>query len=417
MQGVTVLGSTGSIGINTLDVLAGNADRYHVVALTANQQSERLFEQCRRFKPEFAVMMDDAAALSLRDRVRRAGLATEVLAGIEGLKAVTRLSQVETVVAAIVGAAGLPSTLEAVKAGKRVLIANKEPLVMVGDLIMDQARLSGAKLIPVDSEHNAIFQCMPAGFAIPGKLPTVADDVLQHLGVRRILLTGSGGPFRATPIEDLARVTPDQACAHPTWSMGRKISVDSATMMNKGLELIEACRLFSTTPDHIQIVVHPQSVIHSMVEYVDGSVLGQLGVPDMRTPITHALAWPERMQSGVESLDLLAIGRLDFEAPNPGHFPCLRLAEGAARRGGTAPALLNAANEVAVARFLAGGLSFTGIAEVIEQVLSDVAIEAAETLDVVLAADARARDLAVRHIDRRQAGKAPATVSVTGRPV
>ncbi len=397
MQGVTVLGSTGSIGVNTLNVLARHRTRYRVVALTAHTQVERLFEQCRRFVPQKAVMMDARAAKALRQRVQSAGLEIEVLAGLEGLTAAASLPEVDTVMAAIVGAAGLLPTLEAVRAGKRVLLANKEPLVMVGDLIMHEARKSGAVLLPIDSEHNAVFQCMPCGFSIrPPQTGNGSDPAAEwrRLGVRRILLTGSGGPLRTTPLKDLSAVTPEQACTHPNWNMGRKISVDSATMMNKGLELIEACRLFHTTADKVEVVIHPQSVIHSMVEYVDGSVLAQLSNPDMRTPIAHALAWPGRMESGVKSLDIFAIARLDFEAPDMARFPCLRLAEQAAVSGGTNPAILNAANEEAVGAFLDKRLAFSGIPAVIEETLSAVNADPVSTLEAVLAADRQAREVA-----------------------
>ena len=387
-KGVTILGATGSIGVSTLDVLARHPQRYRVVALTANTQAERLFEQCQRFHPEKAVMRDVAAAARLAEMIRRAGLRTEVLAGPEALEKVARDAGSDIVMAAIVGAAGLLPVLEAVRAGKRVLLANKEPMVMSGAVLMHEALQSGAEILPIDSEHNAIFQCMPSGYRT-GEKPA---------GVRRILLTCSGGPFLGTPVAALAHVTPEQACAHPRWAMGRKISVDSATLMNKGLELIEACRLFDVTPDQVQIVIHPQSVIHSMVEYTDGSVLAQLGNPDMRTPIAHALAWPERIESGVRQLDLCDIARLDFEAPDHGRFPCLALAEAAARTGGTAPAILNAANEVAVNAFLEHGLRFTQIAAVIEHALASVPVSADIGLAAALDADRRARECAEQYI-------------------
>ncbi len=386
--GVTILGSTGSIGVNTLDVLTRHPDRYRILALTANTQVERLFEQCRRFLPQKAVMLDMNAAVRLREKIRNAGLPVEVLSGSEGLISVATHPRADIVVAAIVGAAGLLPTLSAVRTGKRVLLANKEPLVMSGRLFMDEARASGAELLPVDSEHNAIFQCLPAGYSA-GVAPA---------GVRRIFLTCSGGPFRTTAAEALVSVTPEQACAHPKWVMGRKISVDSATLMNKGLELIEACWLFGMTPDQIEIVIHPQSVIHSLVEYVDGSVLAQLGNPDMRTPIAHALAWPERIESGVKSLNLFELARLDFESPDLGRFPCLRLAYEAARVGGTAPAILNAANEVAVQAFLERHIGFTDIPRVIEHALSRVPANPDVRLETVLADDARAREAAGRFI-------------------
>jgi 1-deoxy-D-xylulose-5-phosphate reductoisomerase len=383
MIGLAVLGSTGSIGVSTLDVAMRHADRFRVVALSAHRNAERMAEQCRQVRPEYAVMVDPAAAAELRERLKDMPAPPEVLEGAEALKTIATLDQVGYVMAAIVGAAGLESTLAATRAGKRVLLANKEALVVAGDIVMRAAADSGALLMPIDSEHNAIFQCMP---------PRLADG-LDAVGVERILLTASGGPFREASPELLAAVTPDQACAHPNWQMGRKISVDSATMMNKGLEIIEACWLFNTSPDKIQVVVHPQSVIHSMVQYTDGSVLAQLGNPDMRTPIAHAMAWPERMDAGVPSLDLFAIARLDFEPPSPGRFPCLDLAYRAAAEGGTSPVVLNAANEVAVAAFLDERLAFTQIAALVEQTMDQLPAEpvAADGLEQVLAVDARAR--------------------------
>ncbi|MBI3545242.1 MAG: 1-deoxy-D-xylulose-5-phosphate reductoisomerase [Gammaproteobacteria bacterium] len=393
VRGVTILGSTGSIGINALDVLARHPTRYRVMALTAHTQVERLFEQCQQFLPLKAVMLDARAALQLKEKIQKAGLAVEVLSGTEGLNTVATHPRTHIVVAAIVGAAGLLPTLSAVRSGKRVLLANKEPLVMAGPLFIDEARRSGAELLPVDSEHNAIFQCMPASYRA-GSVPT---------SVRRIILTCSGGPFRNTPSDELTAVTTEQACAHPNWVMGRKISVDSATLMNKGLELIEACWLFGVTPEQVEIVIHPQSVIHSMVEYVDGSVLAQLGNPDMRTPIAHALAWPERIEAGVKNLNLMEIKRLDFEAPDLERFPCLRLAYAAARAGGTMPAILNAANEVAVQAFLDHRIGFTEIAPVIEHTLASLPANQDIELGAVLGDDARARDVASRFIASRTA--------------
>ena len=383
--GVTILGSTGSIGLNTIDVVL----RHRVTALTANSQVDRLFEQCRQIRPLKAVMADEAAGKLLKQKMEATGLATEVRWGTPALEEVTASPETDIVMAAIVGAAGLLPTLSAVRAGKRVLLANKEPLVMAGDLFISEARRSGAELLPIDSEHNAIFQCMPAGYAT-GR---------NHEAVRRILLTCSGGPFRTARAADLAHVTPEQACAHPNWVMGRKISVDSATLMNKGLELIEACRLFGVTPERVQILIHPQSVIHSMVEYTDGSVLAQLGNPDMRTPIAHALAWPGRIDSGVKSLDLFEIGRLDFEKPDINRFPCLRLAHEAAYTGGTAPAILNAANEIAVTAFLDRRIAFTDIPRVIERTLYELPASNDPDLEVVLAADSRARAAASHIVD------------------
>ncbi len=392
MQGVTILGSTGSIGVNTLDVISRHPDNFKVVALSANSQVERLFSQCQQFRPTYAVMADEAAATQLADRIKQADLPIEVLAGIDGLVQVSQLDNVDQVMAAIVGAAGLLPTLAAAKAGKRVLLANKEALVMSGRLFMEAVKQNQAELLPIDSEHNAIFQCMPTSF----------DNGLDSVGVRRILLTGSGGPFRTTAMDKLANVTPQQACAHPNWDMGRKISVDSATMMNKGLELIEACWLFNTSPDHVEIMLHPQSVIHSMVEYVDGSVLAQLGQPDMRTPIAHAMAWPKRIDSGVERLNLIDVARLEFEKPDLQRFPCLRLAEQAARAGGTTPAILNAANEIAVSEFLDNKIRFTDIAPLVEDVMTQIPTMAANDLDTILQADQTAREHARRWIDRQQ---------------
>lgn len=380
---VTVLGATGSIGLSTLDVLARHAERYEVFALTAFSRVDELAGLCRRHRPRLAVVADARAAASLQQRLRDAGLNTEVLYGEQALCEVASAAEVDVVMAAIVGAAGLRPTLAAVQAGKRVLLANKEALVMSGALFMQAVRRHAATLLPIDSEHNAIFQCLPE-----------RAGSLEQLGVRRILLTASGGPFREFTLEQMASVTPAQACAHPNWSMGQKISVDSASMMNKGLELIEACWLFDVPPARVEVVVHPQSVIHSMVDYLDGSVLAQLGNPDMRTPIAHALAWPERIDAGVSALDLFRIARLDFQAPDEQRFPCLRLARQAAEQGGTAPALLNAANEVAVAAFLAGRIGFTAIAALIEEVLQREPVAAADDLQQVFAADARARELA-----------------------
>ena len=393
-RGVTLLGSTGSIGVSTLDVLARHPDRFRIVALTANAQVERLLEQCRRFRPEFAALQDLDAAAELEERLRRERLPVSVLSGTEGLNTVAALPSVHTVVAAIVGAAGLLPALTATRAGKRVLIANKEPLVMAGHLFLEAARASGAELLPVDSEHNAIFQCLPADFRAGQPRPEV----------RRILLTGSGGPFRDRPADELAQATPEQACAHPKWVMGRKISVDSATLMNKGLELIEACRLFGMTPEQVEIVIHPQSVIHSLVEYRDGSVLAQLGHPDMRTPIAHALAWPERIDAGVRRLDLFDLAHFDFERPDPARFPCLRLAYEAAHAGGTAPTVLNAANEIAVQAFLDRRIGFTDIPRVIELTRARMPVGEDVRLEAVLAADETARRVAGKlaaELDRR----------------
>lgn len=391
VTGVAVLGSTGSIGVSTLDVLARHPERFRVEALTANTDVERLAEQCLRYRPRVAVMASESAAQRLRARLQGEGTATEVLAGVDGLVQAATAAGVDAVMAAIVGAAGLPPALAAARAGKRVLLANKEALVMSGRLFMDAVRAGGAELLPIDSEHNAVFQCMPRGF----------ERGLRTVGVRRILLTASGGPFRRRPREELRGVTPEEACAHPNWVMGRKISVDSATMMNKGLEVIEARWLFDAEPERIQVVIHPQSVIHSMVEYDDGSILAQLGNPDMRIPIAHALAWPQRMDSGVDPLDLFAVARLDFEPPDLGRFPCLRLAYQAAQAGGTAPAVLNAANEVAVQSFLDRRLAFTDIPAVIEETLGAVAAGDADSLEQVYDADRTAREFAARVVAGR----------------
>jgi 1-deoxy-D-xylulose-5-phosphate reductoisomerase len=386
--GITVLGSTGSIGVSTLDVVARHPERYRVVALTANRDIEGLYRQCLAVRPDYAVMADAASAKELVVRLQSEVPTIRVLSGLEGLEEVSRLPEADYVMAAIVGAAGLLPALAAVRAGKRVLLANKEALVVSGHLFMEEAERHGAEILPIDSEHNAVFQCMPPQFA----------QGLSQVGVRRILLTASGGPFRDTPVSELERVTPEQACAHPNWDMGRKISVDSATMMNKGLEVIEACWLFHTRPEKIDVVLHPQSVIHSMVEYDDGSVLAQMGNPDMRTPIAHALAWPERIESGVESLDLFAVARLDFEPPDAERFPCLRLAYEAIEAGGTAPAILNAANEIAVQAFLEHRIGFTGIPKIIESTLTVESTSDVAGLDELLVVDERARRLAEQKI-------------------
>ncbi|KQN51465.1 1-deoxy-D-xylulose 5-phosphate reductoisomerase [Pseudomonas sp. Leaf48] len=389
-QQITVLGATGSIGLSTLDVIARHPERYQVFALSGYTRLSELLALCVRHNPRFAVVPEAAGARRLQDDLRAAGLATRVLVGEEGLCQVAADPEVDAVMAAIVGAAGLRPTLAAVEAGKKILLANKEALVMSGALFMQAVRKSGSVLLPIDSEHNAIFQCMPRDFA----------RGLGEVGVRRILLTASGGPFRQTPMAELAHVSPDQACAHPNWSMGRKISVDSASMMNKGLELIEACWLFDAQPSQVEVVIHPQSVIHSLVDYVDGSVLAQLGNPDMRTPIANALAWPERIDSGVAPLDLFAIARLDFEAPDEERFPCLRLARQAAQAGNSAPAMLNAANEVAVAAFLDGRVRYLEIASIIEEVLNLEPVVVVNDLQAVFTADAKARELAGQWLSR-----------------
>lgn len=377
--GIAILGATGSIGRNTLDVIGRNSDRYRVVALTANRDVDGMLALCRRHRPDFAVMADERAAAMLSQQLPDE---TQVLSGTEALCQVVAQPAVDTVMAAIVGAAGLLPTLEAARHGKRILLANKEALVMSGALFMQQVAAGGATLLPVDSEHNALFQGMPAAY-VPG--------AGRPEGVTRILLTASGGPFRTTALERLSNMTPEQACAHPNWTMGRKISVDSATMMNKGLEVIEACWLYAMPEHEVQVLIHPQSVVHSMVQYLDGSVLAQLGNPDMRTPIAHCLAWPQRIDAGVEPLDMFAVGRLDFEAPDLQRFPCLRLAQEAWRSGGTAATILNAANEIAVQAFLDRRLAFTGIPGIIEATLEKLAPGEADSVECILEDDRRAR--------------------------
>lgn len=381
---ITILGSTGSIGDSTLDVIARHPDRFEAFALTANNNVEKMLAQCQRFQPRFAVLLNPESAAQLAHAVRENGLKTEVLSGIESLERAASLPEVDAVMAAIVGAAGIRPTFAAAKTGKLVLLANKETLVMAGRIFMDLVKAHNATLLPIDSEHNAIYQSLPQHF----------NGNLAGEGVSRILLTASGGPFRCAPLESLSDVTPAQACAHPNWSMGQKISVDSATMMNKGLEVIEAHWLFNAPPDKIQVVIHPQSVIHSMVAYVDGSVIAQLGNPDMRTPIAHAMGFPERIDSGVSALDMFKVAHLDFEAPDFEKFPCLRLAYRALTVGGNMPAVLNAANEVAVESFLAGKMRFTAIPAMIEHVMQIIPPREIATLDDVLSTDALARSKA-----------------------
>lgn len=390
-QNITILGATGSIGRSTLDVIARHPDRYRAYALTAQRSVDVLAEQCRSFRPVFAVVADAAAARSLAASI--ADLDTQVLHGPEALVDMARHPEVHSVMAAIVGAAGLLPTLAAAASGKRVLLANKEALVMSGHLLMQAVGDSGAVLLPIDSEHNAIFQCMPSDFAAG----------LEQRGVTRITLTASGGPFRAMDPGELTNITPEQAVAHPNWVMGRKISVDSATMMNKGLEFIEACWLFNARADQVEVVIHPQSIIHSMVSYADGSTLAQLGNPDMRTPIAHALAWPERIPSGVALLDLIKVGRLDFQAPDDRRFPCLRLARNAWEQGGSASVTLNAANEMAVEAFLAGRLAYLGIPALVEAALASIAVVRPDSIDTVLAIDAETRRFASGWLARRAA--------------
>ena len=384
MIGITILGATGSIGLNTLDVITRHPDRYFVFALTANTNVNELYTQCIKFSPQYAVMQNEVAAETLRSRLKAAAVTTEVLAGSQALEMVASHAKADYVMAAIVGAQGLMPTLAAVRAGKRVLLANKESLVMAGGLFMQEVRKHNALLLPIDSEHNAIFQCLPHNF-----IATNHYDEISH-----ITLTASGGPFRDIPLAELADVTPNQACAHPVWPMGRKISVDSATMMNKGLEVIEAHWLFGMAPEKIQVVLHPQSIIHSLVEYIDGSVLAQLGNPDMRTPIACALAWPERIASGVKKLDLLTISRLDFAPLSLERYPSLPLAYSALEAGGTSTTILNAANEVAVQAFLQGRLIFSKIHQVIETVLNKLPSRAADNLEMIIEDDAKARECA-----------------------
>ena len=381
---VAILGSTGSIGVNTLDVIRAHPDRFKVVALTAAKQIERLAEQCIEFKPAIAVVANADGAAQLYRLLQEKKISTQVLHGSEALVSAVIESGCDTVMAAIVGAAGLVPTLAAAKAGKRVLLANKEALVMSGNLFMQAMKVGGGELLPIDSEHNAIFQCLPAQFT-----QTPAD----HLGVEELWLTASGGPFRDVPITDLSAITPQQACAHPNWVMGRKISVDSATMMNKGLEVIEAFWLFGLPLEKIKVLIHPQSVVHSMVRYRDGSVLAQMGQPDMRTPIAYGLAWPERIDAGVAQLNLTQLAGLSFSKPNFSQYPCLGLAFAAAKAGGTAPAILNAANEIAVAAFLEDGLPYLKIAEVVERTLHSVSAVAADSLEIILGVDAKARQI------------------------
>ena len=399
MKRIALLGATGSIGTSALDVIARHPERFAVHALSAASQVDALVELCRRFQPRYAVIADASQADALAAGLRAHGLATEALAGAPALDFVAAESGSDTVIAAIVGAAGLSSTLAAADAGKTLLLANKEAVVMAGPLLFAALARSGGQLLPIDSEHNAIFQCLPPGYA--------RDP--QAAGIERLILTASGGPFRDWPTERLAAATPDEACAHPNWRMGRKISVDSATLMNKGLEVIEAHWLFGVTAERIEVLVHPQSLVHSLVEYVDGSLLAQLGSPDMRTVLANALAWPQRIAAGVERLDLLKAGRLDFQAPDRQRFPCLDLAYAALRAGAGAPCVLNAANEVAVAAFLDDRLDFSGIPAVVEAVMAAADAGPIQDLPAILALDAQARQLAADEIGQR--GSAPALVT------
>ena len=388
---IAILGSTGSIGTNTLDVIRAHPERFEVVALTAAKQVERLAEQCVEFKPRVAVVSDAGSAKKLSELLLAKQVGTQVLYGPDALITAVLESDCDTVMAAIVGAAGLLPTLAAAKAGKRILLANKEALVMSGNLFMDAVRQGGGELLPIDSEHNAIFQCLPVHYS---KSPS------QHHGVEELWLTASGGPFRNTPIAELSKVTPEQACAHPNWVMGRKISVDSATMMNKGLEVIEAYWLFGLPIEKIQVLIHPQSVVHSMVRYCDGSVIAQMGQPDMRTPIAYGLAWPDRITAGVQSLSLTQQAALNFMEPDLQHFPCLSLAFQAGKQGGTAPVILNAANEIAVAAFLDNALQYLQIPEVVERVLNTTPPSTPSSLEDILEVDAKSRMLATDVIQR-----------------
>ena len=385
MKGLCILGATGSIGVSTLDVAARHNHLYKVVALTANNNIDLLFEQCLIHHPEVVVVVDEAKAQLFAEKLQQTPISDiKVLSGAKSLEVVATLGNVDSVMAAIVGAAGLLPSLAAAKAGKIILLANKEALVMSGAIFMEAVAESGAQLLPIDSEHNAIFQCMPAGY----------QSGMQAKQARRILLTASGGPFREMPLEKLVDVTPAQAVAHPNWDMGRKISVDSATMMNKGLEMIEACILFAMTPDQIQVVIHPQSVIHSMVDYVDGTVLAQMGNPDMRIPIAYSMAWPERFDSGVEPLNIFDVRRMDFQEADLERFPCLRLAYQAINSGGIMPTVLNAANEIAVEAFLNEEIRFTDIPVIIERSMEKFVVKPASTLEIILETDQQARVVA-----------------------
>jgi 1-deoxy-D-xylulose-5-phosphate reductoisomerase len=390
---VAVLGSTGSIGVNTLDVIRAHPDRFQVVALTAGRQVERLAQQCLEFRPRIAVVADAAGASQLKQLLAEKGSELTILHGPEALLTAVLESDCDTVMAAIVGAAGLAPTLAAAQAGKRILLANKEALVMSGDLFMSAVKTGGAELLPIDSEHNAIFQCLPDRFGSASN-----GNARDHLGVEELWLTASGGPFREKSLDALKTITPDEACAHPNWVMGRKISVDSATMMNKGLEVIEAHWLFGLPLTQIRVLIHPQSVVHSMVRYRDGSVIAQLGQPDMRTPIAHGLAWPDRIDAGVAPLNLTQLSALQFSEPDFDRFPCLALAFEAAKAGGTAPAILNAANEVAVAAFLDQRLPYLHIASVVRETLSAIQSVPASSIEIVLGADAQARQVAAQFV-------------------
>ena len=382
---VCVLGSTGSIGKSTLDVISRQQDRYSVFALSANNNVEKLYQQCLEYKPHFAVVIEDHAAKQLRGKLSQSNITTEVLLGQKALEQIASDSNVDIVMAGIVGSAGLISTLAAINAGKKVLIANKEPIVMAGEFLLDRARKSGAKILPVDSEHNAIMQCLPDHYC------AVNNNNID--GIKRILLTGSGGPFRTLPLKQFSSITPEQACAHPNWVMGRKISVDSATMMNKALELIEACILFGQDQSKIEIIIHPQSVIHSMVEFIDGSVVAQMGSPDMRIPIASALAWPDRIESGATQLDFLQSSALEFESPDFDRYPSLNLVRQIIEAGGSAPTIMNAANEVAVEAFLQERIRFPQIVDLVEKTLDKSNIDSDIDLESVISSDLQTRTL------------------------
>ncbi|MGI9269871.1 MAG: 1-deoxy-D-xylulose-5-phosphate reductoisomerase [Porticoccus sp.] len=387
MQKITVLGATGSIGVSALSVVSQHPDKFKIFALSCNVRVAELAIQCKQFKPSFAVVSDTSMAIELKELIKASSPETVVLEGADGLDKIASDKSVDTVIAAIVGSAGLLPTLEAAKAGKKILLANKEALVMAGSLLMNAVNSSNGALLPIDSEHNAIFQCLPHDYACS-----------KESGINKILLTASGGPFRTRDLNSMSTITVDEACSHPNWKMGKKISVDSATMMNKGLELIEACWLFSLTPDQIEVVVHPQSIVHSMVEYLDGSILAQLGNPDMRTPIAHALAWPQRISSGVNSLDIISSMRLDFESPNLKKFPCLSLAIKAAKAGGSAPITLNASNEIAVEAFLNKEIMFSEIAKIVALTLKKTTLTNPASLEAIQICDKKSREMTLKLI-------------------
>ena len=397
-QSVTILGATGSIGVNTLDVIGRNPDRFAVAALTARRNVALLAEQCARFDARLAVIADPSLESDLSAALRERGARAEVMTGPAGLAAAAAMPEADIVMAAIVGAAGLQSTFRAASCGKKILLANKESLVVAGEVFVNEARRHGARIVPVDSEHNAIFQSLPLGFEAGAGLA----DGLDAAGVEKVILTASGGPFLDLPAAELAGVTPAQACKHPNWEMGRKISVDSATLMNKGLEVIEARWLFNARPEQIEVLIHPQSIVHSMVAYRDGSVLAQMGTPDMRTPIAHALAWPQRIEAGVRRLNLAQMNDLSFREPDLQRFPCLGLAFEAMRRGGSAPATLNAANEIAVESFLEGRIGFDRIPQLVEATLERAELCRLDSLDEVLEHDREARRIARRIAEQLQ---------------